>query len=80
MNIMKRRRDVHVAANDVRSGWKVTQGGRTLSNHRTQETALTAAKRVARRNGVDLVTHGRNSRIRSKDSFGNESTARDTEH
>ena len=55
---MTRRRDVHVIGNRVRSGWQVTQGGRTLSNHRTQETALTAARRVARRHRVDLVTHG----------------------
>jgi uncharacterized protein DUF2188 len=77
---MTRRRDVHVMGNRVRSGWAVTQGGRTLSNHRTQGAALTAARRVARRTGVDLVTHGRNGRIRSKDSFGNERAARDAEH
>ena len=53
---------------------------RDVSNHHTQATAVTAATRVARRNGVDLVTHGRDGRIRSKDSFGNESSARDTEH
>ena len=76
---MKKRRDVHVSANPVRH-WKVTQGGRTLSTHRTQETAVTAARRVARRTCVDLVTHGRDGRIRSKDSFGNETTVRDTEH
>jgi hypothetical protein len=29
---------------------------------------------------VDLVIHGRNGRIRSKDSYGNESPVRDTEH
>jgi len=75
---MTRRRDVHVSANRVRR-WKVTQGGRTLSNHYTQETALTAARRVARRHRVDLVTHGCNGRIRSKDSFGNETSVRDTE-
>jgi len=69
---------MHVIVNRVRR-WKVTQGGRTLSNHRTQATALTAARRVAKRTGVDLVAHGRNGRIRSKDSFGNESAARDTE-
>jgi hypothetical protein len=44
-----------------------------------QESALTAAKRVARRHRVDLVTHGRDGRIRSKDSLGNETAARDTE-
>ena len=76
---MSSRHDVHVIVNRVRC-WKVTQGGRTLSNHRTQRTALSAARRAARRHRVDLVTHGRNGRIRSKDSFGNESAARDTEH
>jgi hypothetical protein len=76
---MTRRRNVHVIGNRVHI-WKVTQGGRTLSKHRTQTTALTAAKRVARRYRVDLVTHDRNGRIRSKDSYGNESAARDTEH
>ena len=76
---MTRRRDVHVIGNHVRCRWKVTQRGRTLSAHRTQATAVKAAKRVARRDCVDLVTHGRDGRIRSKDSFGNESAARDTE-
>jgi len=77
---MTRRRDVHVIGNRVGSGWQVTKGGRTLSNHRTQGAALTAGRRVARRHRVDLVTHGRNGRIRSKDSFGNENAARDAEH
>ena len=76
---MSKQHDVHVTVNRVRR-WKVMQGGRTLSNHLTQETALSAARRVARRDGVELVTHGRNGRIRSKDTFGNESAVRDTEH
>jgi hypothetical protein len=75
---MTNRHDVHVVVNRV-PRWKVTQGGRTLSHHRTQRTALRAARRAARVHRVDLVTHGRNGRIRSKDSFGNESAARDTE-
>jgi Uncharacterized protein conserved in bacteria (DUF2188) len=74
----RQRRDVHVIAKRVRR-WKVTQGGRTLSHHRTQETAVTAARRAARRSRVDLVTHGCNGRIRSKDSFGNDTSARDIE-
>jgi hypothetical protein len=32
------------------------------------------------RDRVDLVVHGRDSKIRSKDSYGNESPRRDTEH
>jgi uncharacterized protein DUF2188 len=75
---MSKQHDVHVIVNRL-CRWKVTQGGRTLSNHLTQDTALSAARRVARRDRVELVTHGRNGRIRSKDSFGNESAAADTE-
>ena len=77
--MMTKQHDVHVTVDRVRR-WKVTQGGRTLSNHLTQQTALSAAKRVARRDQVELVTHGLNGRIRSKDSVGNESAVRDTEH
>ena len=63
----------------LRAGWNVTHGGRVLSRHRTQKKAVAAGRRVARLLRVDLVTHGRNGRIRSKDSHGNESAVKDTE-
>ena len=72
--------DVHVMTDAGQLVWKVMQGGRTLSYHLTQESALRAARRAARYSNVDLVTHGVDGRIRSKDSYGNESTRRDTEH
>jgi hypothetical protein len=72
--------DVHVIADPERSRWKVEQGGRTVSNHRTQSNAVKAARRKAKRTRVDLVTHGRDGKIRSKDSYGNESPTRDSEH
>lgn len=90
-----RHHDVHVSADADLRRWKVTRGGRVMSRHRTQGTAVRAARREALRHGVDLVTHGpfdsaagfcglthgkRDGRIRSKDSYGNESTTRDTEH
>lgn len=71
-----KRRDVHVMTQRESAGWKVMQGHRTLSNHRMQRTAIAAGRRLARRNCVELVTHGRNGRIRSKDSFGYESPRR----
>jgi hypothetical protein len=77
---MARARDVHVIANTRRGGWSVPRAGRTLSHHRTQEHARRIGGRVARRSHVDLITHGRDGRIRSKDSYGNERTIRDTEH
>jgi hypothetical protein len=72
--------DVHVVAEPDSIGRKVKQGRRTLSHHRTQIGAVKAATREARRDRVDLVTHCRDGRIRSKDSYGNERPTRDTEH
>jgi len=77
---MRRHHDVHVSADSDLRRWKVTRHRRVMSRHRTQATAVRAAKREARRHRVDLVTHGRDGRIRSKDSYGNEGTTRDTEH
>jgi hypothetical protein len=76
---MNKHHVVHVIANPVR-GWNVAQNGRIISTHRTQATAVNAGRRRARRAQVDLVTHGRDGKIRSKDSYGNESLARDSEH
>jgi hypothetical protein len=77
---MRRTHDVHVSVDRARYRWKVTRAGRILSRHATQRRAVTAGTRHARRVGVDVVTHGRDGRIRSKDSYGNEGTTRDTEH
>jgi hypothetical protein len=40
---------------------------------------MEAGRRVARRARVDLVTHGRDGRVRSKDSYGNEGSSMDSE-
>jgi hypothetical protein len=44
----------------------------TLSTHRTESNAIEAARWEAKRDQVDLVTHGRTERIRSNDSFGSD--------
>jgi hypothetical protein len=36
----------------------------------TQAEALDLARRIARNQGVDVVIHGRDGRIRDKDSYG----------
>jgi hypothetical protein len=56
----------------------VASRGRALSRHRWQRTAVAAAIRTAKQRRVDVLTHTRNGRIRSKDSYRNES--RDTEY
>jgi Uncharacterized protein conserved in bacteria (DUF2188) len=75
-----KKHDVHVSTTP-NGRWKVTQNSETLSTHRTQGLADQAARREAIRDGVDRVTHGRGGKIRSKDSYGNDSNPpRDTEH
>jgi hypothetical protein len=60
--------------------WRVTRTGRVKSSHRIQRRAMAAGIKLARRGRVELVTHGRDGRFRSKDSYGNEGRERDTEH
>jgi len=72
--------DVHIARTPLEVGWKVSRHGRTMSRHRTQRNAIRAGKRLATRMRVEVITHGLDGRFRSKDSYGNESPVRDTEH
>ena len=53
---MRKARDVHVLSRG--SGWRVTQSGRTVSNHRIQRRAIAVGLKLARRSGVD-VDHAR---------------------
>ena len=74
------KRDVHVSRSSGGT-WRVSQGGSTVSTHRTQDAAVTRARTEARKDRVDLVTHGRDGRIRSKDSYGKDpNPPKDREH
>ena len=78
---MSRRHDVHVTKVTGGSRWKVSQGGSNLSTHNTQGNAIMRGRSVARRNAAELVIHGRDGRIRSKDSYGKDPhPPRDREH
>jgi hypothetical protein len=59
-------RVVHVAADD--GGWKVVQDGHVESVHRTQKAAINAGRLLATKKKAELVTHGRDGRVRLKDS------------
>ena len=72
--------DVHIVPSSGRRRWRVTHAGLTISSHHTQDRAHRTGVRLARINQVDLVIHGTNGRIRSKDSYGNETAAPDREH
>ena len=72
--------DLHVSKQGS-SNWKVTQNGERLSTHQTQRAAIERATLHAKQDRVDVVTHGRDGKIRSKDSYGNDpNPPRDTEN
>lgn len=67
---MSKKRDIHVVPRD--DGWaRIKEGAsRAGSVHRTQREAQEAARDQARREHVEVVTHGRDGRIRDSDSYG----------
>lgn len=52
--------------------WAVRGEGnsRVSSEHRTQGTAINSATRTARHEKSEVVIHGRDGKIRDKDSYG----------
>ncbi len=65
-------RNLHVVQNG--SGWavKAEKNAQPLSKHYTQANAITKATELARVNNVELLIHGRDGRIRERNSFGND--------
>ena len=70
---MSRKASIHVVPRKE-GGWAVKSAGegRPVSTHRTQSEAIGAGREIALRNRSELVTHGRDGRIRDSDSFGND--------
>lgn len=76
---MAKHRDVHVSKDG--NGWKTSRGAERVSHHRTQGAAIDRATTIAKQDRVDVATHGRDGKIRGKDSYGNDPRLiRDTEH
>ena len=66
------RKNQHVVPHS--DGWAVKpEGGKRASSvHPTQQDAIDAARRIAQNRGTELLIHGRNGRIRDRDSYGND--------
>jgi hypothetical protein len=71
---MKEAKNIHVVPRN--DGWIIRKEGasRATSVHETQKSAITAAREIARDQGSELVIHGRDGRIRGRDSYGPEPT------
>lgn len=64
------KRDVHVVPRG--DGWAVRREGasRDSSHHDRKTEAVSSGRVTAKREGVELVSHGRNGRIQDSDSYG----------
>lgn len=69
---MSKRRDQHVVPH--KDGWAVKPAGgeRASSVHETQLEAIERAREIAQHQHTELFVHGRNGRIRERDSHGND--------
>lgn len=66
------KRNQHVVPHQ--DGWAVKGAGskRATSLHSTQSAAILAGRQVARNQSTELFIHGRDGRIRERDSHGND--------
>lgn len=67
---MASQKDIHVVPRE--NGWAVRREGATRdsSHHERKSDALDAGRTTARRDRVELVTHGKDGRIQDSDSYG----------
>jgi hypothetical protein len=65
-------RNVHVVPRDRE--WAVRREGttRATSVHSTQKDAIESARKLAKTESTELVIHGRDGRIRERDSYVND--------
>ena len=66
------KRNQHVVPH--KDGWAVRGAGsqRASSVHRTQREAIDTGRDIARNQRTELFIHGRDGRIRERDSHGND--------
>jgi len=55
-------------------GWSVRKAGaaKATSTHRTQSEAIRAATKIARNQKTELYVHGKDGRIRERNSYGSD--------
>jgi len=55
-------------------GWAVRKAGseRVTRHFKTQKEAIKEARKIAKNQSTELYIHGRNGKIRERDSYGND--------
>lgn len=68
---MTKRSKVHVVPND--GGWKVTKGGKTVSEHRKKEPAVDRGRDEAKESGKSqLIIHKKDGTIQTEHTYGDD--------
>ena len=81
LKIKEMGKNQHVVKNE--DGWSVkgANNSKATSNHRTQKEAIERAREIAINQKSEVVIHGRDGKIRDKDSYGNDPhPPKDTKH
>jgi uncharacterized protein YdaT len=67
-------KSTHVVPNKDKGGWDIKQsGGQRSSGHfDTQREAIDRGRQISQNQGTELNVHGRDGKIREKDSNGND--------
>jgi hypothetical protein len=67
-------KNVHVVKSKNGDDWsvKTENSQRAYKNVSTQKQAIEIGKNVATNNGSELIIHGKNGKIREKNSYGND--------
>lgn len=65
-------KNIHIMPREGRWVVKVEGNSRISSDHRTQGAAINAGIPKAKAEKSDVVIHGRDNKIRDRDSYGND--------
>ncbi|MEI6683554.1 MAG: DUF2188 domain-containing protein [Bacteroidota bacterium] len=66
------KKNVHVVPHDGKWAVKTDNAIRPARVTETQKQAIDRAKEIATNNGSEVVIHGRDGKIREKNSYGND--------
>ena len=62
----------HVVPKGDQWAVKGEKNGRVTSYHNTQSDAINSAKEISKKQGSELLIHGKDGRIRERNSYGND--------
>jgi ribosome-associated translation inhibitor RaiA len=71
---MSEKNQHHVVPNPQQGGWdvKVNNSDRSIKHFQTKQPAIDFARQKSKDQRTELVIHGKNGKIQSKDSHGND--------